>query len=74
MHLSSKKNNKEFRSNNDYINIEDFIELKEILKKEDKNIDIMIEAKEKDIALFKLIRELKYKDYKLIDETTIFIE
>ena len=34
----------------------------------------MIEAKEKDIALFKLIRELKYKDYKLIDETTIYID
>lgn len=74
MHLSSKKNNKEFRSHNDYINIEDFIELKNIIKTENKNIDIMIEAKEKDIALFKLIRELKYKDYKLIDETTIYID
>ena len=74
MHLSSKKNNKEFRSHHDYINLEDFIELTNILKKENKNIDIMIEAKQKDMALFKLIRELKYKDYKLIDETTICIE
>jgi UV DNA damage endonuclease len=74
MHLSSKKNNKEFRSHHDYINIEDFIELEKIIKKENKNIDIMIEAKQKDMALFKLTRELKYKDYKLIDETTICIE
>lgn len=74
MHLSSKKNNKEFRSHHDYINIEDFIELADILKKEKTNVDIMIEAKQKDIALFKLIRELKYKNYKIIDETTINIE
>ena len=74
MHLSSKKNNKEFRSHHDYINIEDFIELSNILKKQNKNIDIMIEAKQKDMALFKLIRELKYKDYKIIDETTVNIE
>ena len=74
MHISSKKNNKEFRSHHDYIDINDFIELTNILKTQNKNIDIMIEAKEKDMALFKLIRELKYKDYKLIDETTIYIE
>ena len=31
----------------------------------------MIEAKQKDRALFKLVRELKYKsNYKFIDETT----
>lgn len=74
MHLSSKKNNKEFRSHHDYVDINDFIELTNILKTQNKNIDIMIEAKQKDMALFKLIRELKYKDYKLIDETTICIE
>lgn len=74
MHLSSKKNNKEFRSHHDYIDIEDFIELTNILKEENTDIDIMIEAKQKDMALFKLTRELKYKDYKLIDETTICIE
>lgn len=71
MHISSKKNNKEYRSHHDYIDINDFIELINILKKENIDIDIMIEAKQKDMALFKLMRELKYKDYKLIDETTI---
>ena len=36
------------------------------------SFDIMIEAKTKDEALFKLIRQLKYKtNYKFIDESTI---
>ena len=39
-----------------------------------KDFDIMIEAKAKDEALFKLVRELKYKtNYKFIDETTFII-
>ena len=38
------------------------------------DIDIMIEAKAKDEALFKLVRELKYKtNYKFIDDTTFII-
>lgn len=73
VHLSSPKNKKEYRSHNDYINIDDFIEFQAIIKKVNKNIDIMIEAKEKDNALFKLTRELKYKGYKFIDETTILL-
>ncbi len=71
IHLSSPKNKKEYRSHHDYINIEDFIEFNAIVKKLKKDFDIMIEAKEKDIALFKLIRELKYRGYKFIDETTL---
>ena len=35
----------------------------------------MIEAKAKDDALFRLVRELKYKtNYKFIDETTFILE
>ena len=34
----------------------------------------MIEAKMKDEALFRLVRELKYKtDYKFIDDTTFIV-
>ena len=34
----------------------------------------MLEAKFKDDALFKLVRELKYKtNYKFIDETSFFV-
>lgn len=73
VHLSSSKTKKEFRAHSDYIDINDFLELEKIIKNTKKNIDIMIEAKEKDNALFKLIRELKYNNYKFIDETTLII-
>lgn len=74
IHLSSSKNQKEFRTHNDYIKVNDFIELEQILRKTNKDIDIMIEAKEKDNALFSLVRELKYKGYEFIDDTTICIK
>lgn len=73
MHFSSPKSKlkKEFRSHHDYINVNDFITFLEIIKPLDTNIDIMLEAKEKDNALFKLTRELKYKtNYTFLDETT----
>ena len=38
----------------------------------DRDIDIMIEAKMKDDALFRLIRQLKYLGYK-VSKTTIYL-
>lgn len=73
IHFSSPKNKtkKDFRAHNEYINIEDFINFVEKLKKYNFDIDVMIEAKAKDDALFRLVRELKYKtNYKFIDETS----
>ena len=74
VHLSSPKSKKEYRAHNDYINIDDFIEFQALIKNINRNIDIMIEAKEKDNALFKLVRELKYIGYKFKDETTICVK
>lgn len=77
MHFSSPKSNlkKEFRSHHDYINSDDFIEFLNEIKHLNCDIDIMIEAKKKDEALFRLVRELKYKkNYQFIDETTFIIE
>lgn len=73
VHFSSPKNltKKEIRSHNDYIDSNKFIEFVEDIKHLDYDIDIMIEAKKKDEALFRLIRELKYKtNYKFVDDTT----
>ena len=73
MHFSSPKNKtkKDFRSHNDYINVDAFINFIDLLKPFNHDIDIMIEAKAKDEALFRLVRELKYKtDYKFIDDTS----
>lgn len=76
MHFSSPKSKlkKEFRSHSDYINKECFIKFINILKKQDKDIDIMIEAKAKDDAVSRLVRCLKYEtNYKFLDETTFII-
>ena len=76
MHFSSPKSKlkKEFRSHSDYINKECFIKFINILKKQDKDIDIMLEAKAKDDAISRLARCLKYEtNYKFLDETTFII-
>lgn len=73
IHFSSPKNNtkKDFRSHHDYINSNDLINFIEEIKNMNIDIDIMIEAKSKDDALFKLVRELKYKtNYLFLDDTT----
>ena len=72
IHFSSPKNKtkKEFRSHHDYINIDDFITFLNKIKDININFDIMIEAKAKDEALFRLVRQLKYKDYNFLDDTT----
>lgn len=76
IHFSSPKNKtkKEIRSHNEYINSNDFINFLDLIKDLNYDIDVMIEAKGKDEALFRLVRELKYKtNYKFIDETTFII-
>lgn len=76
LHFSSPKNNtkKDYRSHNDYIDVVEFIKFIEKIKKYNIDLDIMLEAKAKDEALFKLVRLLKYKtDYKFIDETTFMV-
>lgn len=73
IHFSSPKNKtkKEMRNHHDYINSDDFISFIESIKNLNTDIDIMIEAKAKDEAIFKLVRELKFKtNYRFIDETT----
>ena len=75
IHFSSPKNQtkKDFRSHHDYINIEDFINFLTKIKHLNIDLDIMLEAKAKDEALFKLVRLLKYNDYQFIDDTTFLI-
>ncbi len=73
MHFSSPKSKlkKEFRSHHDYIDSSSFIAFLDILKKYYVDVDIMLEAKAKDEALFKLVRELKYKtNYEFLDDTS----
>ena len=76
IHFSSPKNltKKEIRSHHEYINCDTFISFLDIIKKYKYDVDIMLEAKKKDDALFNLVRLLKYKtDYKFIDDTSFII-
>lgn len=74
MHFSSPKSTKEFRSHSEYIDSDEFLLFISELKKYDRDVDIMIEAKGKDDAMFRLIREIKYKtNYEFIDDTTFIV-
>lgn len=74
MHFSSPKNKKDYRNHAEYINSDEFISFIELLKKHNRDVDIMIEAKLEDDALFRLVREIKYKtNYKFIDDTSFEI-
>ncbi len=75
MHFSSPKSKREYKAHNDYINSDDFIKFLKLLKPYKKDIDIMLECKKKDEALFRLIREIKTKtNYTFINQTTIKID
>lgn len=74
-HFSSPKAGPKDRKHADFIDVNDFIEFMEICKLIDKDIDIMLEAKKKDLALFHLADSLKElrKDWKWIDSSTFVL-
>ena len=72
MHFSSPKNKQEFRSHNTYIDLDSFLSFLKLLKKKNQDVDVMLEAKGKDEALFRLIRGLKYKNI-IVNGTTILM-
>lgn len=74
IHLSSPKDEKSFRSHADFVEIESFLSFIENAKGLNRNFDVMIEAKEKDAALFHLMDDIKNKtDFKFINQSTIEI-
>ena len=72
VHFSSPKSKKEYRAHHDYINIKEFTKFLDMIKVYNRDIDIMIEAKMKDEAVFRLIRQLKHLGYK-VEGTTIIM-
>ena len=73
MHFSSPKSQKEKRTHNFYIDYSSFLKFINLLKSLDTDIDIMLESKGKDEALFKLLRQLKfYKPFKMKCNDIIF--
>ena len=71
IHFSSSKSRKDKRSHHNYIDEKEFIKFLDLLKKVDEDVDIMLECKMRDMALFKLVRQLKcHSEYTFINETT----
>ncbi|MBS3680824.1 UV DNA damage repair endonuclease UvsE [Ornithinibacillus massiliensis] len=62
MHISSPKSEKSFRHHADYIDSKLFFDFLHEIKGSIPQIDCMIEAKQKDKALFKLMEEIKNRD------------
>ncbi|MBH0229730.1 UV DNA damage repair endonuclease UvsE [Halobacillus yeomjeoni] len=60
MHISSPKSEKDFKSHADFIDVDVFLDFVERTSGSTEQIDCMIEAKQKDDALFKLIEQLKH--------------
>ncbi|QJW47127.1 UV DNA damage repair endonuclease UvsE [bacterium BFN5] len=58
IHLSSPKNDKQIRSHADFINIRDFLPFLQMAKEFGHDLDVMVEAKQKDLAMFKLLDQL----------------
>lgn len=75
IHISSPKEGGKDRKHADYIYPNDFINFIEKYSQFDNDLDVMIEAKQKDLALFKLVNDVKQlkPDWKWIDNTTLQI-
>lgn len=65
IHFSTSKSIKEKRSHSAYIDYKQFIKFLEKIKLIDCDIDIMLECKCKDEALFRLVRQLKLNGFKI---------
>ena len=76
IHFSTPREFVNDRKHSDYIDAKEFLNFIKLAKDySNRDFDVMIEAKKKDIALFKLIDDLKIldKNIKFIDKTTIEI-
>lgn len=74
MHFSSPKGKTEKRSHSEYTDVAKFLDFIETIRFINRDIDIMLEAKAKDEALFRLIRQIKYeKEYNFVKNTVFFI-
>ena len=75
IHFSSPKDGELDRKHADYIYADDFINFIEGSRALNIDFDVMLECKEKDIALFKLVDDIKKlkPKYNWIDKTTLSI-
>ncbi|WP_026886116.1 UV DNA damage repair endonuclease UvsE [Clostridium beijerinckii] len=72
IHFSTPKDHDKDRKHADYINAEDLVAFLEKAKVLDRDFDIMLECKQKDEALYKLVKDIKVirPQYKWVDNST----
>jgi UV DNA damage endonuclease len=75
MHISSPKNDKQFRHHADFVDANMFFDFLKGVKGSVERIDCMIESKKKDLALFHLIEEMKRRpDIEMIDGASFMLK
>ncbi|RKQ37261.1 UV DNA damage repair endonuclease UvsE [Oceanobacillus halophilus] len=75
MHISSPKSSDKFRAHADYVDSEMFMDFLRAIKGSVPQIDCMIEAKQKDSALLRLMEDLKqYKEIEIIDDGSLLVK
>jgi UV DNA damage endonuclease len=75
IHFSTPREGGKDRKHSDFIDPNEFILFLESCKELEMDFDVMIESKQKDIALYKLVEDIKElrKDWNWIDDTTLEI-
>ena len=58
VHLSSPKSEKEYRSHANFVSADFVLPFFKLAKEIDRDFDVMIEAKQKDLSMFRLIEDL----------------
>lgn len=75
MHISSPRSDEEYRAHSDYIDSKMFLDFLNGMKGSTPQLDCMIEAKQKDEALFQLMDDLKqYPEIEIIDGASFLIK
>jgi UV DNA damage endonuclease len=75
MHISSPRSEKDYRAHADYVDPDMFLEFLRNIKGTVPEIHCMIEAKQKDAALFQLVKDLQeIGEFKWIDQSSFLIE
>jgi UV DNA damage endonuclease len=75
MHISSPRSEEQYRAHSDYVDPEMFLRFLHDIKGSVPQIDCMIEAKQKDEALFVLMKELeKYPEIEIVDGASFYIK
>ncbi|WP_046175718.1 UV DNA damage repair endonuclease UvsE [Domibacillus indicus] len=74
MHISSPKSETDFRAHADFIDAKEFLDFLQRIKGSVPQIDVMIEAKQKDNALFALMREVKKAGVEQADGASFYIK